>query len=197
MPNKSLVEKSMLRTGKKIFYILWGVLLIYFLYCYVQNPAIFSVEYLKGFISSYNDQILLVYIILSIVRGFFLIPSTPFVIVGALLFPDRLLLVLLISMIGIMLSATALYYFSDMLGFSEYLEKKYPNKVKKWESKLQSSKATWLVLGWSFFPLVPTDIICYVAGIIKMPYKYMFTGVFVGEIILVSFYIYSGGLLQL
>ncbi|TCP24596.1 putative membrane protein YdjX (TVP38/TMEM64 family) [Tenacibaculum skagerrakense] len=187
----------MLRTGKKIFYILWGVLLIYFLYCYAQNPAIFSVEYLKSFISSYNDQILLVYIILSIVRGFFLIPSTPFVIVGALLFPDRLLLVLLISMIGIMLSATALYYFSDMLGFSEYLEKKYPNKVKKWESKLQSSKATWLVLGWSFFPLVPTDIICYVAGIIKMPYKYMFTGVFVGEIILVSFYIYSGGLLQL
>ena len=187
----------MLRTGKKIFYILWGVLLIYFLYCYMQNPAIFSVEYLKSFISSYNDQILLVYIILSIVRGFFLIPSTPFVIVGALLFPDRLLLVLLISMIGIMLSATALYYFSDMLGFSEYLEKKYPNKVKKWESKLQSSKATWLVLGWSFFPLVPTDIICYVAGIIKMPYKYMFTGVFVGEIILVSFYIYSGGLLQL
>lgn len=124
-------------------------------------------------------------------------PSTPFVIAGALLFPDNLLLVLFISMTGIMLSATALYYFSDILGFSEYLEKRYPNKVKKWENKLQSSKATFLVLGWSFFPLVPTDIICYAAGIVKMPYKYMFIGVFFGELILTSFYIYSGTTLYL
>ena len=197
MPNKSLVEKSMLRTGKKVFYVLWALLLIYFIYRYIQNPNIFSVEYLKDFISSYKGQILIVYILLSLVRGFFLIPSTPFVIVGVLLFPDKLFMVLLISMMGIMLSATALYYFSDMLGFSEHLEKKYPEKVLKWKNKLQSSKATYLVLGWSFFPLVPTDIICYVAGIIKMPYKYMFTGVFIGELILVSFYVYSGSLLNL
>lgn len=187
----------MLRTGKKVFYVLWALLLIYFIYRYIQNPNIFSVEYLKDFISLYKGQILIVYILLSLVRGFFLIPSTPFVIVGVLLFPDKLFMVLLISMMGIMLSATALYYFSDMLGFSEHLEKKYPEKVLKWKNKLQSSKATYLVLGWSFFPLVPTDIICYVAGIIKMPYKYMFTGVFIGELILVSFYVYSGSLLNL
>ncbi|CAM1344650.1 TVP38/TMEM64 family protein [Tenacibaculum amylolyticum] len=182
----------MLKTGKKIFYVLWGFLLLYVLYCYLKNPEILSANYIKSFISSYKGHILTVYIIISLVRGFFLIPSTPFVIAGALLFPDNLLLVLLISMAGIMLSATALYYFSDILGFSEYLEKKYPSKVKKWENKLQSSRATFLVLGWSFFPLVPTDIICYVAGIVKMPYKYMFLGVFLGELILTSFYIYSG-----
>ncbi|CAL2075579.1 TVP38/TMEM64 family protein [Tenacibaculum sp. 190524A05c] len=187
----------MLKTGKKIFYILWGVLLIYFLYSYIKNPEILSVDYIKNWISSYKGHILIVYILISLVRGFFLIPSTPFVIVGALLFPDNLFLVLVISMLGIMLSATSLYYFSDLLGFSEYLEKKYPEKVKKWESKLQSSKATYLVLGWSFFPLVPTDIICYVAGIIKMPFKYMFMGVFIGELVLVSFYIFSGSFLNL
>ncbi len=187
----------MLKTGKKIFYILWGVLLIYFLYSYLKNPEVLSVNYIKNCISSYKGQILLVYILISLVRGFFLIPSTPFVIAGALLFPDNLFMVLVISMAGIMISATSLYYFSDILGFSEYLEKKYPNKVKKWENKLQSSKATFLVLGWSFFPLVPTDIICYVAGIIKMPFKYMFMGVFIGELILVSFYIYSGTIFNL
>ncbi|SNR15383.1 TVP38/TMEM64 family protein [Tenacibaculum jejuense] len=187
----------MLKTGKKIFYILWGVLLIYLLYRYIENPQIFSVDYIKDFISSYKEHIMIVYITLSCIRGFFLIPSTPFVIAGALLFPDQLLLVLVISMIGIMSSATSLYYFADILGFSDYLEKKYPKKVKKWESKLQSSKATYLVLGWSFFPLVPTDIICYVAGIIKMPFKYMFTGVFIGELVLVTFYVYCGAMLGL
>lgn len=183
----------MLKKGKKIFYVLWGVLLIYLLFRYIQNPEIASVNYIKNFISSYQGHILLVYIILSLIRGFFLIPSTPFVISGALLFPDKLPLVLLISMVGVMVSATSLYYFSDILGFSEYLEKKYPKKVEKWKGNLRSSKATYLVLGWSFFPLVPTDIICYVAGIVKMPYKYMFMGVFAGELLLNIFYVYSPG----
>jgi len=95
-------------------------------------------------------------------------------------------------MVGVMVSATALYYFSDMLGFSRYLESKYPKEIDKWKARLRSPKATYFVIGWSFFPLVPTDLICYVAGIVKMPYKYMFTGVFLGELTLCIFYVYFG-----
>ena len=57
---------------------------------------------------------------------------------------------------------------------------------------LQSRKSTWFVLAWSFFPLVPTDLICYVAGIVKMPFRSMFIGVFVGELTLDIFYVYFG-----
>ncbi len=187
----------MLKIGKKIFYVLWGGILLYVLYNYIKNPELFSVNYIKSFISSYQGQIIFIYTIISLVRGFFLLPSTPLVITGILLFPNQLFLVLLISMVGIMLSATGLYYFADTLGFSEYLEKKYPNKVMKCKQKLQSPKATFLVLGWSFFPLVPTDIICYVAGIVKMPFKHMFLGVFIGELILVSFYVFFGSVFNL
>ena len=95
-------------------------------------------------------------------------------------------------MVGVMTSATALYYFSDILGFSQYLEKKYPKDIGRWKSILQSRKAIYFVIGWSFFPLVPTDLICYVAGIVKMPYKHMFVGVFTGELILDIFYVYLG-----
>lgn len=132
-----------------------------------------------------------IYILLTFIRGFFLIPSTPFVIAGGLLFPDQLLLVLFISMSGIMFSTTALYYFSDLLGFSKYLNNR-SSKINTWKSRLRSSKSIFFIAGWSLFPFVPTDMISYVGGILKTPFKNIFLGVFIGELILCSFYIYFG-----
>lgn len=96
------------------------------------------------------------------------------------------------------MGSSALYYFSDALGFSEKLEKKYPEKLNRWHARLNSPKSTLIVIAWSFFPLVPTDLICYVAGIVKMPFKFMLLGVFIGEIILISLYVYLGnGIVEL
>ena len=50
----------------------------------------------------------------------------------------------------------------------------------------------WIVIGWSFFPLVPTDLICYVAGIAKMSYKKLVAAVVIGELPLVTFYVFAG-----
>ncbi len=182
----------MLKKGKIIAYILWTVVLICLITAYIINPEIASPKYIVAFIREFNTEMMLIYILLTLVRGFFLIPSTPFVIGGGLLFPDNLFLVLLISMIGVMLSATTLYYFSDILGFSKYLEKKFPNKISTWKSRLKSPKSTAFVTAWSFFPFVPTDLICYVSGIVKIPFKNMFIGVFIGELILDIFYVYFG-----
>ena len=49
-----------------------------------------------------------------------------------------------------------------------------------------------IVAGWSFFPLVPTDVICYVAGIAKMSFKKMVMALLFGEIPLVTTYIFLG-----
>ena len=114
----------MQKIGKKVFYVLWILLVVYLITCYIQDPQIASPTHIRNFVQSYGNYMMLVYIVLTLVRGFFLIPSTPFVIVGGLLFPDKLLTVLVISMIGVLTAATALYYFSDMLGFSKYLERK-------------------------------------------------------------------------
>ena len=182
----------MLEVVKKVFYAIWVIIILYLLVLYIRHPEMATPEYFRNFLESYGDEMWLVFIVLTVLRGFFLIPSTPFVIGGALLFPDQLFLVLVVSMVGVMLSATALYYFSDMLGFSKYLEKKHPNDIDLWKSRLSSPKAIFFVAGWSLFPLVPTDLICYIAGIVKMPYRYMFLGVFIGELALVVFYIYFG-----
>jgi len=182
----------MLKKGKLIAYILWGIILLCLIIAYFINPEIASPKYIVSFIREFKNEMLLIYIILTFVRGFFLIPSTPFVIGGGLLFPDNLFLVLVISMMGVMLSATTLYYFSDMLGFSKYLKKKFPDKIELWKSRLNSPKSTLFITAWAFFPFVPTDLICYVSGIIKIPFKNMFIGVFIGELVLDIFYVYFG-----
>lgn len=177
---------------KKIIYLIWLSLIGLLLIAYLKNPQIATPKYIVQFIKEFETNIFLVYIGLSLVRGFFLIPSTPFVIGGGLLFPDKLLLVLIVSMLGVLFSALSLYYFADLLGFSKYLEKKYPSQVKIWEDRLNEPKATLYVLAWSFFPLVPTDLICYVAGIVKMRIIYVLMGVFFGELTLNILYVYFG-----
>jgi uncharacterized membrane protein YdjX (TVP38/TMEM64 family) len=182
----------MLKKGKTVIYFLWILIIIGLGIYFFLNPDIISADYLVSFIQKFQNEMLIIYTVLSLLRGFFLIPSTPFVIGGGLLFPDQLLLVLAISIIGVLFSATSLYYFSDLLGFSAYLEKKFPTKIKKLKNKLDSPKSTLLVAGWSIFPLVPTDIICYVTGILKTPFKNVLFGVFIGEIVLCSLYVYFG-----
>lgn len=182
----------MLKKGKLIAYIIWIVVMLSLLTLYLLRPEIFTSTYLFNFIESFQNEMLIAYILLSFIRGFFFIPSTPFVIVGGLLFPDQLLLVLIISMSGIMFSATALYYFSDLLGFSKYLNKKFPSKIDAWKSRLASSKSVFFIAGWSLLPVVPTDLICYVTGVMRTSFKNLFIGVFIGELLLCSVYVYSG-----
>lgn len=158
----------------------------------IINPKLIEADYLVDYIQRYQDQMLIIYTVLTLIRGFFLIPSTPFVIAGGLLFPDKLLFVFIISMVGIMVAALSLYFFANWLGFGNYLESKFPNKISQWKKRLQHPNAMYFVIGWSFFPFVPTDLICYVAGLVKMPLKYFLFGIFIGELVLVSCYLYFG-----
>jgi uncharacterized membrane protein YdjX (TVP38/TMEM64 family) len=101
-------------------------------------------------------------------------------------------MVLVISLIGILFSSPALYYFSDLLRFTTFLERKFPGKVAKWKKIVSHPNAIFYVIGWSFFPFAPTDVACYVAGIIKRPYKNMILRIFIRELFLVTAYVYFG-----
>jgi uncharacterized membrane protein YdjX (TVP38/TMEM64 family) len=182
----------MLRKGKIAIYVLWIVLIIGIGIVCLIYPELSSPEYITATIKKFQNEMLWIYILLTFVRGFFLIPSTPFVIAGALLFPEHLTWVLLISMAGIMFSTTSIYYFSDFLGFSKQLNKKSSAKIALWKSRLNSRKSIIFIAGWSLFPFVPTDIISYTGGILKTSFKHIFIGVFIGELILCSLYVYFG-----
>jgi uncharacterized membrane protein YdjX (TVP38/TMEM64 family) len=128
---------------------------------------------------------------MSSLRGFTLIPSTPFVLVGTLLFPENLVFVFLISIIGILLSSTMIYFFSREMGFEEILMKKYKNKVTTYEKWLQKYGFPFVLI-WSFLIIVPTDLICYIAGTLKMNYTKFITAVAIGESLICLILIFGG-----
>ncbi|MEZ4923188.1 MAG: VTT domain-containing protein [Crocinitomicaceae bacterium] len=180
---------------KKVFYYLWLAVIAILLSLFLFQPGSFTPENIAQFMKQYNDQILIIYIFISLLRGLFLIPSTPFVLAGALLFPEQPWTVFTISIVGLIVGSTLVYYLSDALGFSKKLEKKYPRKIERWHKRLNSPWAAGIVVAWSFFPLVPTDVICYVAGIVKMPYRILISGVIIGELVLIYLYVFYGGLI--
>jgi uncharacterized membrane protein YdjX (TVP38/TMEM64 family) len=181
---------------KRLGQILWIGTIAAGVISYIAAPHFFTAESIAAFLLRFQSVIWLIYIAFSILRGLTLLPSTPLVIAGTLLFPGQPFAVLAVSMTGILLSSSMIYFFSEYLGFSEYFESHKPETTHKIKAKLEHPLGFVFVAAWAFFPLVPTDLVCYLAGTTKMNYWKFIAAVLVGELILCSFYIFFAGALM-
>lgn len=160
---------------------------------YLMYPQAFTAENIAAFLLRFQGEIWLVYLAMSTLRGFSLLPSTPLVIAGTLLFPGQSLAVLSVSIVGILLSSSMIYAFSEYLGFSDFFENHKPELTHRIRARLERPTGCLFVAVWAFFPLVPTDLVCYLAGTTRMNYWKFIAAVWAGEMILCSFYIFFGG----
>lgn len=181
----------MIRKKQYIGRIVWLCAIFFALYFYIRYPESFRAEGLAAYLKRYQEQALILYFAISMLRGFFLIPSTPFVLAGVLLFPQEPLWVFVISMLGVLFGCSVVYWFSERLGFGETLRRKYEGVYLGLQDKMERY-GTSIVILWSFFPLVPTDMICCIAGTIRMSFVRFLLAVFVGELFLILGYIYTG-----
>ncbi len=170
----------------------WLIMGVTLLITLALNPDLLNRDTIAEFLNGLGPLAFFVYILLSLGRAAFLIPCTPFVLAGAISFPDWPIAVFIASLAGIVVGAFLVYSFPALGSYDEFLESKYPNQIARIKQKMKSKYAYWFVMGWSFFPLVPTDAICYVAGIAKMPFKKMVSALVIGELPLVSVYIFIG-----
>jgi uncharacterized membrane protein YdjX (TVP38/TMEM64 family) len=159
---------------------------------WIARPDIFTGESLAGSIARLGAWSFGGYVLVSLFRGILLLPSTPVVLAGGILFPGLLWMVLLVSMAGIVFSASLLYRFPGYGGYDRWLETRYPEKLAKLQVHLTKPRAQWFVALWAFFPAVPTDLICYAAGLVRMPFRRMIIAIMVGELPLVTAYLLLG-----
>lgn len=183
---------STIQILQRIFYLVWIVIVVGLALLFLFKNHYFDTEFLSQWMYQYGDKVWIAYIAVSFIRGFFLVPSTPFVLLGIVMFPDQPIQVLTVSMAGVVFSATLLYYFSDSIGFSQFLEEKYPVQSVWMKQKLGGKYQLGFIYCWSIFPPVPTDLICYITGILKIKYWRMIIGVFLGELTLNSIYVAIG-----
>ena len=145
-----------------------------------------------NFLNSLGSFAFAGYIIVCLTRSLLLIPCTPFVLAGAISFPQWPLAVFVISVVGIVVGGLLVYSFPSFGGYNRLLEAKYPDKIEILKKQMHGKYAFWIVGGWSFFPLVPTDAVCYAAGVVKMPLPKMLTALVLGELPIVSAYVFLG-----
>lgn len=177
---------------RRIGIAIWAIVLLGGIGFYIYAPQAFTPERIAESLERFQTLMLVIYVLFSIFRGFTLLPSTPLVIAGTFIFPAHPWLILLIAITGILVSSTLIYFCSDLLGFTDYFEAKHKAAVEKIRHRLETPTGFLFVLLWAFFPLVPTDAVCYVAGTTRMAFGKFLVAVFLGEIILCSFYIFSG-----
>lgn len=130
-----------------------------------------------------------VYLLLGCLRSFTLIPATSLVLLGTVFLPPSILFPLTLA--GILASSAAVYYFAEALHLDEVLTRRHGEQLGRVRALLERHGFP-IVVGWSFFPLVPTDLICYLAGVIRMPIGAVLLGVGLGEGAICAIYIFAG-----
>lgn len=178
---------------RKISISLWVLMIVLAMVSFLVWPEYFKPEGIKAFLDEFHREAVLIYLLASVLRGLSLLPSTPLIIAGTLAFPAHPWMVLAISILGILVSSSMIYWLSDVLGFSDYFNKHQPQKIDKIREKLDHPLGALFVAAWAFFPLVPTDLVCYVAGTTRMNFPKFISAIFIGEIILCVIYIFGGG----
>jgi uncharacterized membrane protein YdjX (TVP38/TMEM64 family) len=176
------------RVGRVATY-LWFLAATVALVIWIRDPSVFTQESMAEWMLGWGEWAFWGFVVVALGRGLFLVPSTPVVLAGGVLFPDIPLAVFVFSMAGIVLSATVIYLLPGMGGYDALLERKYPDKIARLKVHLVKPHAFWVVAGWSFFPFVPTDVICYVAGLVRMSYRRMILAMILGEAPLVLGYL--------
>lgn len=171
---------------------LWLTVVSVSLSLFVLKPDWFTIQHIAITLQYFQSELLWVYLGIMILRGFTLLPSTPFVLASTLLMPLYPWLLLTISLLGILMSSTLIYYFSDHMGFGQIIERKYPNQIKTLHQALTKPSGVFFVFLWAFFPLVPTDAVCYVAGMLRMRFASFITAIFLGELLLCYSCIFLG-----
>lgn len=175
---------------KKKAFMAWLGFVAVALTLYFTYGDSFDVETLREAVAGHWGLVIPLYLLLISILGLAFIPSTPFAIAGVLLFPPALAYAL--NLAGIITSSTIVYHFARFLGFQEILERWYPVQLHKVQRAL-ARKELPILVAWSFFPAVPTDLMVYVASSLTIPLWKCLLGVLLGEGLLNAAYIFSVG----
>ncbi len=173
---------------KRKTFTVWILVVALVLTLYLTHKDQIDVEWIRGAVHDNRFLVIPFYLLLLSCLGLTFIPSTPFAIAGVALFDPTFAYVL--NLVGIVTSSTIVYHFARFLGLREAFESKYPLKIQKVRGAL-NRKELPIIVGWSFFPVVPTDLIIYVASTLKIPLWKCLLGVVLGEGALNAIYLFG------
>ena len=171
-----------------ITFITWMLVIATGIYVYVARADIVRDEILV--LSSASTAVAAAtYFVMGCIRGFTLIPVTYLIPLGLPFLSPTVHFLLTIG--GVLVSSASIYYLSERLQLAAYFETRHSEQVDRVRGLLRRRELP-IVIGWSLFPIVPTDLICYVCGSLGIDVRKMLAGILVGEGLICALYIFLG-----
>ena len=168
---------------------LWLALIVACLSFYAMRPDLFEPDRLRLFFSSNMISGLVVYFLISTLRGLTLIPSTPFVFAGILVFPPIPLF--LVNQAAVYTSSALLYYTTKAMNFDKFFFIHYPAQTERLILLLRKRELPVISL-WGFAPFIPSDMIVCICSVLRISVWKTLLGVSIGEGVICAIYIFGG-----
>jgi uncharacterized membrane protein YdjX (TVP38/TMEM64 family) len=183
------VNKDKLETVRSFGLYLWLALIASSLSLFFFMPELFEPQSIRQFLTDNLFSGLLVYFIISTLRGFTLIPLTPIVLAGVLVFPPWPLF--LVNQAGVYASSAILYFMTRYMRFDNFFFTHYPQQVEKLILLLRKRELPVISL-WGFAPFIPTDMIICICSVLRISVFKTLLGVSIGEGVICAVYIFGG-----
>lgn len=169
----------------------WTSLVAFCLCLYFFRPDLFDPRRLRAFFAGNLEAGLLVYFVISTLRGFTLIPLTPIVLAGVLVFPPVELW--LVNQLGVCTSSAIVYGMARYVRTDVYFHARYPLQIERLTALLRKRELP--VIGvWGAAPFMPSDMIVYVCGVLRISLWKTLLGISIGEGLICTLYIFGGAL---
>jgi uncharacterized membrane protein YdjX (TVP38/TMEM64 family) len=183
------VNKDKFETVGSFGLYLWLALIVTCLGLYTLQPELFEPANIRTFFSDNLYSGLTVYLVICTLRGLTLIPSTPFVLAGILVFPP--LPLFLVNQVAVYSSSAVLYYMTRSMRFDNFFFTHYPQQVERLITLLRKRELPVISL-WGFAPFIPTDMIVCICSVLRISVWKTLMGVSLGEGIICAIYIFGG-----
>jgi uncharacterized membrane protein YdjX (TVP38/TMEM64 family) len=174
--------------ARRTIFATWLVVVAAALYLYFFKREFVQSE-LQGALSTSTIVASIVYLLLGSFRALTLIPATFLLVIALPFFSPGLMLAL--TLLGIAGSSSICYFFAEALHMDELFKRKHARHIETLTRLLQRHPLS-ITIGWSFCPFLPTDLICYVCGTLRVSYTKFILGVLIGEGAVCAIYIYLG-----
>ncbi len=132
-----------------------------------------------------------VYLALGCVRGFTLVPATYLVVAGMLVLPPLAALCADRGRHHRLIGSRLLLRRGHAV--RSVFRSVATGRRSRGCAPLCARRELPIVIAWSFFPIAPTDLVCYVCGALKVDLKKCLLGVTIGEGAICAIYIFLGG----
>ena len=176
---------------KKILFTLWALLVGTLFSLFLFDRSLLETT-LRTILGTSTTTACIVLFVLGALRGFTLIPVTFLIVIGIFFIPALPLFFLIMS--GVVISSLSVFYFFEYLDLETLFNDQHKKHIDRGAALLSKYELP-VIIGWSMAPFLPTDVICYLAGTLKVNVYKFILGVLIGEGVVCAIYIWSGEIL--